>query len=159
MGHGRVPGSLTTEARVIEEIKTRRPSVTRPSDDDHLRSCRAVTGYHIHAKDGDIGHVADFLVDDRTWAIRYLVGDTSNWWVGHQVLVAPRWIDDVSWSASKVSVDLTRQAVKDAPPYDAAAQLDRQREQALYEHYGRRAYWAPGAVQDTVGRSVKPGSR
>ena len=38
---------------------------------------------------------------------------------------------------ARVSVDLTRQAVKDAPPYDSAAQLDRQQEQAIYEHYGR----------------------
>jgi hypothetical protein len=85
--------------------------------------------------------VADLLVDDETWAIRYLILDTSNWWGGHRVLVTPRWIDAVSWSDAKVSVDLTRQAVKDAPPYDSAAQLRRQQEQALHEHYGRPGYW------------------
>ena len=41
--------------------------------------------------------MADFLLDDETWAIRYIVVDTSNWWVGHKVLVAPRWIKSVSW--------------------------------------------------------------
>ena len=44
--------------------------------------------------------------------------ETSNWWLGHQVLIAPQWIDDVNWFDCKVSVDLTRQAVKVAPPYE-----------------------------------------
>lgn len=52
-------------------------------DDPHLRSCRAVMSYHIHATEGDIGHVQGFLVDDETWAIRYVIANTSNWWLGH----------------------------------------------------------------------------
>ena len=51
--------------------------------------------YRVEATDGDIGHVAGYLLDPVTWAIRYLVVDTSNWWLGHQVLIAPRWIDAV----------------------------------------------------------------
>jgi hypothetical protein len=51
--------------------------MTSTPEDCHLRSCSAVMGYHLHAKDGDVGHVDDFLVDDRTWAIRYLVVNTS----------------------------------------------------------------------------------
>ncbi|MEO8281450.1 MAG: PRC-barrel domain-containing protein, partial [Ideonella sp.] len=61
-------------------------------DDPHLRSCRAVERYHIHATDGDIGHVDSLLVEDESWAIRYLVVNTSDWWLGHQMLVAPPWI-------------------------------------------------------------------
>jgi len=53
-----------------------------------VRSCTAVTGYPIHATDGEIGYVSGFLIDDQTWAIRCLVVDTSNWWIGHKVLVA-----------------------------------------------------------------------
>ena len=63
----------------------------RPSDDDpHLRSIEAVTGYHIHASDGEIGHVEDFLMDDADWSIHYLVVDTKNWWPGKKVLISPR---------------------------------------------------------------------
>jgi len=58
------------------------------SGDPHLRSSAAVIGYHIAATDGDIGHVEDFLVDDETWCIRYMVVDTSNWWFGRKVLVS-----------------------------------------------------------------------
>jgi sporulation protein YlmC with PRC-barrel domain len=140
-GMGAYPGSLTTQGRVEEDLKAHAIHVTPIPDDCHLRSSNAVIGHHIKATDGDIGHLDDLLVDDYTWAIRYLIVDTSNWWGGHHVLVAPKWITDVSWPEAKVSVDLTRQAVKDAPPYDSATQVDRQREQGLYEHYGRPGYW------------------
>ena len=58
------------------------------------------------------------------------------------MLIAPQWIQSVSWSDATVSVNLTRQAVKDAPPYDSAAQLDREQEMGIYKHYGRPGYWA-----------------
>ncbi|MEO8802299.1 MAG: PRC-barrel domain-containing protein [Rudaea sp.] len=106
-------------------------------DNPHLRSCRAIERYHIHASDGDIGHVESLLVDDEAWAIRYLVVNTSDWWLGHQMLVAPPWIDDISWLDATVSVDLTRQAVKDAPTYDAQALPSPEQEQRLFDHYGR----------------------
>ena len=41
--------------------------------DPNLRSTNVVSGYHIQASDGEIGNVEDFIVDDQTWAIRYLI--------------------------------------------------------------------------------------
>jgi PRC-barrel domain len=119
------------------------------NDDPHLRSCNAVTGYHIHATDGDIGHVSGFLVDDETWSIRYLVIDTSNWWVGHKVLIAPPWIKGVHWSDQTVSVDLSRESIKNAPPYDSTSDWGRDQERGLYRHYGRGGYWAGSSVLET----------
>jgi hypothetical protein len=118
------------------------------NDDPHLRSCKAVTGYHIHATDGDIGHVSGFLVDDETWAIRYLIIDTSNWWIGHKVLVAPAWIKGVQWFDEKVSVDLSRDSIKTAPIYDPALDWSREQELDLYRHYGRSGYWAGSTVYE-----------
>ena len=111
-------------------------------DDPHLRSCNALTGYDIHATDGDIGHVSGYLVDDDTWAIRYLIVDTSKWWVGHKVLIAPPWITGVHWARQEVTVDLSREAIRNAPPYLATMDWDRQQELSLYRHHGRRGYWA-----------------
>jgi hypothetical protein len=54
----------------------------RSDDDPHLRSIEAVTGYHVHASDGEIGHVADFLLDDVDWSVHYFIVDTKNWWPG-----------------------------------------------------------------------------
>lgn len=111
------------------------------NDDPHLRSCNAVLGYHLHARDGDIGHVQGMLVDEETWALRYLVVDTTNWWGGHRVLISPNWIEVISWEDSTVSVNLTRQAVQASPGFDSTAELNRKHEMALHEHYQRSAYW------------------
>ena len=87
-GMGAYPGYLTSARAVQADMTARSAEATasHEADDSHLRSCKAVTGYHIEATDGEIGHVEDFLVDDETWAIRYLVVDTSNWWLGHKCL-------------------------------------------------------------------------
>ena len=86
-------------------------------DDVHLRSANAVTRYYVHATDGDIGHVAGILVDQQSWEIRYVIANTSNWWLGHEVLIAPELIEDVYWAESKLMLDLNREAVKSAPEY------------------------------------------
>jgi sporulation protein YlmC with PRC-barrel domain len=115
--------------------------------DHHLRSCKALVGYHIHAVDGEIGHIQDMLVDEETWSIRYIVVNTSNWWLGHQVLVTPRWITQVRWADETVEIDLTRSAIKGSPVYDPSATLDREREARLYEYYGRASYWSDDPVR------------
>jgi hypothetical protein len=108
----------------------------------HLRSCKALMKYRIEATDGGVGHVQGLLVDEATWAIRYMVVETSNWWLGHQVLIAPKWIQDINWVETTVSVALSQQAVKDAPPYDPATPLSRDEEISLHNHHGRAGYWA-----------------
>ncbi len=125
VGFVSTPHELQSEA---QKAYVNAEAARHENDDPHLRSCKAVEGYHIHATDGDIGHVKGLLVDEETWAIRYIVVDTSNWWLGHRVLVTPQWIREVSWTDAKASVGLTRQAVQDAPPYDPAAQLDQKQE-------------------------------
>jgi hypothetical protein len=134
----------------VEEANARAEAARHQDDDLHLRSCKAVKGYHIEATDGDIGHVQGLLVDEDTWAIRYMIVDTSNWWLGHQVLVAPEWIATVSWPDATVSVNLTREAVKAAPVYDPAGQLDRNRELDIYKHYGRPGYWANEKREEAI---------
>ncbi|PWQ93817.1 PRC-barrel domain-containing protein [Leucothrix arctica] len=110
-------------------------------DDLHLRSCEAVKDYHVHATDGDIGHIQDMLVDDESWAMRYMIVNTSNWWLGHQVLIPPNCIQNMNWPDAQVSVNLTRQAVKDSPPYNPEMQVDRKTEMYIYKHYGLTGYW------------------
>ena len=108
--------------------------------DVHLRSCDSVQGYTIDATDGEIGHVHDFLIEDETWALRYAVVSTSRWWFGNKVLISPSWIEAFSWAESKAVVNMTRDAIKNAPPSDPGTVLECDRETALHEHYGRRMY-------------------
>lgn len=109
--------------------------------DPHLRSTQAVLGYHLQAADGEIGHVEDLIIDDQTWAIRYLVVDTRNWWPGKKVLISPKWIERVSWSDSKVFVNVTRETIKQSPGYSEESLPTREYETALHGHYNRRGYW------------------
>jgi hypothetical protein len=115
-------------------LKAHASHATPKPDDCHLRSSNAVIGHHIRATDGDIGHLEDLLVDDHAWAIRHLIV-TRNWWGGKRVRIEPHSITDVSWSDVKISVDLTRQAVTDAPTYVSAAQVDPQSEPTINGHY------------------------
>lgn len=115
--------------------------VRRESADSHLRSSEAVTGYHVDATDGEIGHVDGFVVDDELWAIRYLQVATRNWLPGKKVLVAPAWIVRVSWMDSKMFAFLSREDIKSAPEYLLSRPLTRSYETRLYNHYGHPPYW------------------
>jgi hypothetical protein len=109
--------------------------------DAHLRSTRDVEGHHVQAVDGEIGHVEDFIIDEDFWAIRYLVVDTKNWLPGKRVLVAPKWIERVSWPESKVFVNLSREKIQNAPEFSSESPLSRDYEVQLHTYYDRYGYW------------------
>ncbi|MGC9985693.1 MAG: PRC-barrel domain-containing protein [Polyangia bacterium] len=112
--------------------------------DVHLRSVNEVRGYHIHGKDATIGQVDDFIIDDETWAVRYLVIDTSNWWFGKKVLVAPHWASRISWAEANVYLDMSRQAIKDGPEWKSSVPISREYEARLHDYHKRPAYWDAG---------------
>ena len=119
------------------------PPVILPSENEtkepehpHLRSSDEVKHYSIQARDGDIGHVEDFILEVPGWCIRYLEIDTRNWLPGKHVLLAPAWIKQVRWSTQMVAVDLNREVIETAPPYDPDKTISRDYQVALYKHYG-----------------------
>lgn len=111
------------------------------SGDEHLRSIDEVTGYNIQATDDEIGHVTDFIVDDKTWIIQYLVVDINNWLPGKKVLIPPIWVDLVDWAENKVKIALTKKQIKSSPEYDSSTMINREYEVQLYDYYGRPKYW------------------
>jgi hypothetical protein len=80
-----------------------------------LHRLSRVKGFHIHATDGQIGHVDDFLIDETTWAIQYMVVDTSNFIGGKWVVVSPSVITAIEWGNLRVDVSLTRAQIKNGP--------------------------------------------
>jgi hypothetical protein len=94
----------------------------------------------LDSLDGEIGAVKEIYFDDRHWAIRYLIINTRNWWPGKKVLVSPQWIERVSWSESKVFVNLSRETIKQSPEYTEESLLTRDYEIALNRHYNRQGY-------------------
>lgn len=122
--------------------------------DPHLRSTHQVSGYHVKATDGEIGHISDFIIDDKTWAIRYLIVDTRNWWPGKRVLIAPQWIESINWPESRVFVNLPRKTIRASPEYTDDSLWTRDYEARLHDHYyhdGCRVEPASGLLPAEVG--------
>jgi hypothetical protein len=107
----------------------------------HLRSIKEVLGCRIHALDGNIGHMDDFIVDDDLWVLYYIVVDTRNWIPGKKVLVTPMWVEAINWEALEVAIDLGKDTIKDSPEYDPSQPVNRVYEARLYDYYGRPKYW------------------
>jgi hypothetical protein len=104
--------------------------------DRHLRSIATVTGYQIHATDGDIGHIENFLIEDCDWTIRYLTVDTKNWWPGETVLISPHSVREIDWVHSSIHVDIDRQKIKGGPRYDSAITGDGRFDQEFMTYFG-----------------------
>lgn len=135
------PAGLVLPVTDSSGTKAGADRTTGESPDSHLRSSAAVTGYHIEAADGEIGHVDGFLMDDESWAIRYLEVATRNWWPGRKVLISPAWVERVSWTDSKVYVGLSRESIRNGPEYVDSTPITREYENRLHLHYGRPPYW------------------
>jgi hypothetical protein len=86
-------------------------------NDPHLRSMLEVIGCHVQVRDGEVGHVEDFLIDSDGWAIRDLMIDTRNWLPGKHVLIAPEWVKRISWEESRVYVGLDKETLESFPEY------------------------------------------
>lgn len=111
------------------------------NNDPHLRSWDKVKGFVVNGSDGEIGHIQDLLIDEQTFAIRYVIVRANDWWIGHDILVAPQWFEDMKWSDSSVKINHTRAEVKGAPIYDSLVKMDRDWEIAMHKHYERQGYW------------------
>ena len=86
-----------------------------------------------------IGNIDDFIVDDQTWQVRYLVITTSDHWFAKQVLIAPQWTSSISWEKKTAIVDISREVVQRCPEWSAGAAINREYETRLYDYYGRPA--------------------
>ena len=110
------------------------PSVLMRKVDPHLRNTRDVKDCVVRVTDGTIGRVDDFLVDDDTWSIRYLIVNTRNWKPNRRVPVAPRWIKRVDWAGKTISVNLSREAIKQSPEFVSSEPITPEYEGRLIAH-------------------------
>ncbi|MEO9069567.1 MAG: PRC-barrel domain-containing protein [Ginsengibacter sp.] len=114
---GMMPGDLYEEeagTNVVEE-----PAQPSENNDQHLRSTHYVTGYTIHASDGEIGKVKDFIIDDTNWQIKYLVVHTGNWLNSKEVLLSTKLITNVNWENANVIVNISKKDVEESPEFNA----------------------------------------
>lgn len=134
--------------RPEEDAQHFRPSVEASLDEDslkeqHLHSMHEVSSFHLRAVDDqNFGSVEDFILEDDTWAIRYIVIDTHKFLPGGKtILLAPEWIEYFDWENKKLVTDYLRHTIENCPQYDPAIPLDRMMEEDLHNHFGRTGYW------------------
>jgi len=122
---------------MIDSISTKKENNSPESkkEDPHLRSTHNVEGYNIQSNDGEIGHVEDFIVDDKKWNLIFLTIDTHNWLPGRKVLVSPQWIKKIDWNEEKVYVNLSQESIKNSPVFDPEVLITDEYEKELFGHY------------------------
>lgn len=107
---------------------------------EHLR------GFSLRATDDTLGKVKDFLFDDDSWTVRYMVADTSRWLFGRSVLIASEALGHPDIAEKAFAVDLTRERIKNSPEIDVSAPIGREQEDAVRAYYGWPPYGAPAVA-------------
>ncbi len=106
-----------------------------------LQSISDMRGYGINSTTGRVGHVEDFLFDDKQWAIRYLIVDTAPLFFGRKVLISPYSITEISQDIGFVTLSISKDDIKNSPAIDTARPISRQQEMQLNQHYKWPSYW------------------
>ena len=92
-------------------------------NDPHLRSGPTISDYEIQTRDERIGHIKDFLVDDKTWEIVSLAVNVGHRGSAKEVLISPSQVERISWDESTVFVNLTKETILESPVYDDKSKL------------------------------------
>ena len=116
-----------------------------------LRKISDLHGYAIAATDGALGTVSDFLFDDESWRVRWLVVDTGGWLSGRKVLLPPSALGHIDADGRRFSVRLSRAQVKDSPEIASDQPVSRQMESHVYDYYGWSPYWSTGFYMGGMG--------
>jgi hypothetical protein len=56
-------------------------------------------------------------MEDKSWAICHLVVETGQWYSGKEIVISPKHIDRIGYEESKVFVNVTKEAILEAPQY------------------------------------------
>jgi len=138
-GAGALPNA---EQQIVPEAARRDADAEEfpPEDVSGFHGVASISGYHVHASDGDIGHVENVLADDSNWEIRYLIIATRNWLPGKVVQISPYAVRDINWFGDSINMNITREQVRSAPAWDPLAIVDKTTEDALHRHFGWPGY-------------------
>ena len=109
-----------------------------------LNVVSSLKGFDIQAKDGGLGTVSDFLFDDSTWKVRWLVVDTGKWLTGRKVLIHPSAVGYADYGSQELTVALTKTQVKDSPDIAQDRPVSQQMQNELYGYYGWDPLWSGG---------------
>jgi hypothetical protein len=84
----------------------------------------AVVGHRVHAIDGLVGHVDDFLIDEVDWTVRFIKIDTRNWGPARRLLLPSALVRKIDWPSRAVHLEVGRHQIESRRPSDAVAGAD-----------------------------------
>ncbi len=95
--------------------------------------------FHVHAKDGEVGRVDEFYLDDHSWTVRYVSVDVGHWFNRKKVLVPAGKLDHTV--DNRLLIDKTRQDMSRSPDIESVGHISRSQEIELLDHYNAPYYW------------------
>jgi len=139
-GNGFLMGSMSgmdsNSLDIHERIESKENSIAQQNEDNlHLHGTHTVMS--IHAVDGEIGHVEDYIVNSESWAITFLVVNTANWLPGKKVLISPQLINHLDLANKAIFVNLMKEVVENSQEFDPTQLVNTVHEDHLYDYYGR----------------------
>jgi hypothetical protein len=134
-------GAVPTPIMNSSQSTTESISAPTPEQDSHLRRTKEVFGYRIKTRNGEIGHLNDFLLHEDLRLIRYAAVEIRSLFSIKKVLLSKDWIKSISWNDQTLYLDLDREFVKNSPEFNPANPVDREFEARLHDYYGRSKYW------------------
>lgn len=136
-------GRHATPLNSTSDVK---PSSVVTDRTDHLRSVNHMKGVFNHAnviaEDGDMGYVADVIIEKETWRIRYFVINCGKWSTHQLTLISPDWITSANWTKDEFYVDMTLEGIEKGPLYQKRKPITRDFEERMYHNYGKEPYWS-----------------
>jgi sporulation protein YlmC with PRC-barrel domain len=118
-----IPVSLTEEQIKGAEICDKENLVSHQQEN----TISQVIGYHVNAKDGEIGRVDDFIFEqDETWLIRSLVVKFGKLFYSKKVVIASLFVELISFGKSTVYLNLKRGTIRTSIEYDPEEQINQE---------------------------------
>ncbi|MDQ0207815.1 PRC-barrel domain-containing protein [Alkalicoccobacillus murimartini] len=116
-------------------------ALSHQTNHNFLQSINDLRGYTIHAKNGEVGKVLDFMLNEHDWSINYIIVDVGGVFTREPVPLAAEWITDISWQDKTITVNVEKELIERAPNYELHEPFTREHEAELYSHYNRKTYW------------------
>jgi hypothetical protein len=120
---------------IITETTKRSIVADEESEGCSLQSAASLFGYEISTNDGILGYVEDFILHEQDWSIRFMIIDTRKGPGSKKILIAPEWIDWISWRQKKVSVSLDKEKIGACPDFDMGLPLSDEVEKSLIDYF------------------------
>ncbi len=122
-------------------VKKSKGKEEHPEKTIHLRSSKEILDYSVVSNTEEFGNVEDILFNAMDWKIRYLIIDVSDWFDKEHRLIPVDWIESMKWIEQKITVDVSKEKVENAPEFIYKSEITREDESILYEYYSRSGYW------------------